>query len=750
MAKLAALLSLGIVLSAPTLNSVQAGSYFTASLPIAGPMPKKPSGLQLRIHSNWVDATGYRPLQIEVLSIPAALADRRITVRLSPNSWNRGREGIEFDVEIPEGSTRVTKDVLVPQFEIFQQLDIETREEGRRLEDLSGRLGLPRNVTTWDWTESFPSILFIDRDAPPPAQAMTLTAQSGKGARTDLPDVVALAALLPPNEDFVQTLWANSNRTTTEATPTRRPDSEILQSVQRLQTFELLPPEMLPAQWQGYTCLDLIVVTLADLRFLTETQPETWQAIRRYVLAGGNLLVFGVDSNLTDMSALDQLIRFPAKPESNAWRRPDPERYGDETLASLSQRDSVVRRYQSGGWIEESIEEYDSNSKGSAEPAPEPIFVLRALGMGRVIALAASDLNEPAADQWAWMFQELGTSRWRWYARHGMSRIRSNIGFWDFLIPGVGAAPVKGFLGIITLFMITIGPVNYWLLGRAKRLYLLLITVPLGAAIVTAGLYAYAIVKDGFGTRTRVRSFSQVLENGEVVSWSRQAYYAGVVPSSGLVYPRTAAIFPVAANPQQDQNGRRLTRWAKNQELTDGFLKARSTCQTLVINPGARFESSLQIRREPSKPSPLVKHDWPVKIEQLVVIDNGEVFWAERLQPSAEVTLVPIALEEVRAKLLAIYAAHQPLQPPGYAPAAADWRRMRRSYNGYDAGFASPSFSTSLLERELTQVIDDLRDDQLVTGRHYIAITSKALPFVPLGVANSTQVEGFHLVRGGW
>ena len=103
------------------------------------------------------------------------------------------------------------------------------------------------------------------------------------------------------------------------------------------------------------------------------------------------------------------------------------------------------------------------------------------------------------------------------------------------LIPGVGSAPVNSFLVLISLFVVAIGPVNYFLLQRQRKLYLLLITVPLGAGVVTSALFIYALVSDGLGVRARARSLTRIDQtSGRTVSWSRQSYYAGLAPSAGM------------------------------------------------------------------------------------------------------------------------------------------------------------------------------------------------------------------------
>ena len=229
------------------------------------------------------------------------------------------------------------------------------------------------------------------------------------------------------------------------------------------------------------------------------------------------------------------------------------------------------------------------------------------------------------------MLAELGMGRWQWYQRHGLSQRRENRSFWDFLIPGVGAAPVKAFLLIITAFVITIGPVNYWLLRKWRRLYLLLITVPLGAAIVTGCLLVYALLSDGLATRVRLRSFTEIDPSaGRAVSWARQSYYAGLAPSSGLVFPTQTAVYPIDPLPSGERRRQHRLVWDDQQRLVAGYLPSRDTNQFLVIHAGPT-RLGLQIQRDPQGQQVTVRNQLQVEIRELVVYDAGQAYWGERL-----------------------------------------------------------------------------------------------------------------------
>src|SRR5262249_50379002 len=119
-----------------------------------------------------------------------------------------------------------------------------------------------------------------------------------------------------------------------------------------------------------------------------------------------------------------------------------------------------------------------------------------------------------------------GRTTRRWEGRHGLTPDTASREFAQLLVPDVGLAPVLEFQILITLFVFVIGPINYWLLKRFGRLFLIVLTVPLAAAITTAGLFAYAILSDGFGTTVRVRSFTSIDQRtGESACWSRLSYY---------------------------------------------------------------------------------------------------------------------------------------------------------------------------------------------------------------------------------
>ncbi len=72
-------------------------------------------------------------------------------------------------------------------------------------------------------------------------------------------------------------------------------------------------------------------------------------------------------------------------------------------------------------------------------------------------------------------------------------------------IPGVGSAPLRGFLLVVLVFAILVGPVNHFVLRRKRRMGLLLVTVPLGGLCATCLILVWGIVAQGFEVKQAER-----------------------------------------------------------------------------------------------------------------------------------------------------------------------------------------------------------------------------------------------------
>ena len=73
-----------------------------------------------------------------------------------------------------------------------------------------------------------------------------------------------------------------------------------------------------------YTCLDMIFISLGDLRTLVRQHPERWQAIRQWLLTGPTLVVYDMPLDSPRLAELDELLRLPASPLRSSPGPPRP------------------------------------------------------------------------------------------------------------------------------------------------------------------------------------------------------------------------------------------------------------------------------------------------------------------------------------------------------------------------------------------------------------------------------------------
>jgi hypothetical protein len=728
-----------------------AGVGSVSTLP-ASPRNAK-HGLLMTVDTRWVEGNGYRPIRIHLRSWPPgpAPADRVVEVELRVNSWSDSRFDIAVRtaIELPQGSTGVVHTVSTPQWQEFSLLQVETWEDGRKLEELCERLSI-RGGADGGYSEGVPSILIVDRKAPSrgsqPLSGVIADQSSGEG----LPDISELLEFLPADGRGARPA---RKRVATPASP------ELTSKI------EVLAPDDLPERWIDYTCFDLVFISFQDLRALTSSHPGPWGAIRDWAATGPTLCVYDAGQGFERLEELERLLELaplfePGKkpPAFRGWTAPIAKNLR-ETVPAFEK----LKEFSDGAWpaaaeVEDPEEAGAPKRRASQPPAPQPpTFVFRQLNLGAVVAFGPKQAFPGDQLQWAWLFNTLPTRQWMWYQRHGASLQRPNVDYWNFLIPGVGLAPVKSFLLFISLFAAIIGPVNYLLLRRWRRLHLLLVTVPAGAAIVVLGLLGWALIRDGLGVRARIRSFTEIDQRqGRAVSWSRQSYYAGLVPSGGLSFPANAAVYPLEYLPRRRELpsaiGRRLA-WGERQHYTAGYVQPRVTSQFMVTR-SRRTKAGLSISwPEGQESPPAVENGLGARVLELFLLDgNGRGYWAGGIDPGARFRLQAAALEPAAARLRQVLAEHRPANPPKFDP--IDFRRAFGFgfnpfyyYWGWDEGLPEPSTEQGVLETNLNRLAaSGLRR---LNPRSYVAIVESSSE-TPLGFESAREEASLHVVLGRW
>ncbi len=386
-------------------------------------------GYLVTVDTQWSEPGGYCPVQISIAPLKPPADDVRISLEFSTktfNYWYAGTGGVtvEQDVTIPKGATQATSAILsVPLAVPMQGYSLRFWEDGELLDKLSGLAADHR----------FNTLLSVGQSPDQFVNALVFKDSPSAAARTTMG---ASGAMQVVNVGAGQELLTHT-----------------------------MPTQTAPERWLDYTALDVVCATPRQLRLLAQKHPRRWQALRDWVLSGGNLWIYGVDRSWNGLPELERLLALPPSAAPDA---------GDDPL----QR----------GWRK------DTNIN---------LALRRALGLGEVVVAANPGPPVRNSSRWSQVFGDTEPQRLLWNQRNGLSTTRENRDFWNLLIPGVGRVPLLEFQALITIFVLGIGPVNYFLLRRRRKLHLLIVTVPGIALLVTLLLLGYAVLADGLGVRVR-------------------------------------------------------------------------------------------------------------------------------------------------------------------------------------------------------------------------------------------------------
>jgi hypothetical protein len=348
----------------------------------------------------------------------------------------------------------------------------------------------------------------------------------------------------------------------------------------------------------------------------------------------------------------------------------------------------------------------------------------------------------------------------RWSARHGTAPDDSNLSFSNLLVPGMGLAPVVEFEILITLFVLIIGPINYFLLRRWGRLHLMVLTVPLAAAFVTLTLFAYAILSDGFGTTIRANSFTSIDQRtGETACWARLSYYSGLAPRGGLTMPPDVALYPIipdwsSVSADSFVNSKRDLKWTPEEaHLTRGWLRSRTPTQYLTVR--ARI-SPLKLELTPVRDRMRAKNSLNTLIDFVAVVDHtGKVWVGEKLKSGDLKFLDAVERTDAAQRFRKLVTERSPQMPDALA---GDTQRssnsQRRRWQAMPGQFAYYANFESMDSNLASVAIADLagisgKQPLVLPPRSYVAVTETG-PEVEFGMDGVDEQASFHVIVGQW
>ncbi len=724
-------------------------------LPGAGTVSRF-SGLSLSVDTRWIDSYGYRPIQVTVTSPTPVTTDRLLTIRLR-GGWQGRRRGeivVERDFELPMGDTAATVVVSLPQY---------------------------RSTIQYFWWE-----VWVD-------------GEKDKELSTDrLAGMTMMIGGIPVNGYTMLVLGtAAENR---QVSIGGSGDARAL----------TLPRADLPTRWLDYSCFDVVSLKCDELRQVAQANPAAFAALCRWTRTGGQLWIEDVGAEWQRLPDVDELLGLPQSTEAAPEAATEPAGAANTEVAGGWRPVEFRQRRRRRGMTFQQLS--TSTTHRPTDPAAidrmldDPDFVVvdglpdgprsgrrrfgdqptnsarwylqKPLGLGFVRAFpqawdaykldatsesappATPDASAPRGRRRTLANPLLATRRWG--SRHGLLPDEANPDFSRLLVPGVGLAPVTEFCVLISLFVIVIGPLNYWLLRRSHRVHLLVVTVPAAAAVVTLALFGYALLSDGLGSTVRVRSYTTLDQRtGEAVCWARLSYYAGLAPRRGLTMPSNAAVYPIVPGWQDvgdlsSVSIHRELEWRDGAELlTAGWLNSRTPTQYLSVR--AR-QSPCRLELAPAGGVLRATNELGVDVRYVLAVDDaGQWYAGEHLAAGAATRLPPAARDDVLLRWRRLVLDNTPVDPPALAGSVSDLLRLQRrtQQRAFERTYGPLDFSVQRLANNLANnAIAELagvegRPPLQLPPRSYLAVTA-AGPEVELGIADITEEASFHVLVGRW
>jgi len=701
-------------------------------------------GLTMQVDTRWVAGSGYRPVRVELAPVAPLVDTRTVDLQFRALSWyGRQREyEVAQAVDIPPGMSKVQVTLSVPEHLMWNAYDVEVFENGRPIEKLSQlRVGL--NNSNVDVLEGLPTMLVIGIQPIDTshlvealkAQGLMSQYQSSGGMGGGLGGGMGggfgggMASSLPANLQLSTVIRRNVDE--------------------------------LPGRWIEYSSLDVVCLSVGELDQLVTQQPGRWKALRDWTAAGGNLWVYDAGGEWQRLQRIEAALSLPAQPSEEAidpalrgWTLPDRFDFKQDLDSAFSDN---MANWQ--GNPEPELIGEQATKATSPVIAPSNDFLTRPYQLGLVAAFSSADpLGVGAFSNdallWRWRLNTIGPDRLLWVRRHGLSTRRENSDFWNFLVPGVGLVPVTAFRVLITIFMVAIGPLNYYWLRRTGRLHLLVMIVPLSAAVITGTLFGYAVIGDGFDVRVRARSFTHIDQrNAQAVCWSRLSYYAGLAPAGGLIFPEDVAVLPldpVGAGSERSMPDRRMRWYDDSQVLADGWLASRTSTQFMTVRsrPSNRGIDLL------NGDAPRIKNRLGSAIRIVVIAAaDASLLVARSVANDAIAEIRPADRDRDLADLYTMLADQRLAVPLGLDPQRYSLFGMRTnwSYSQWNNGLPNTSLNTSVLEKRLQDfsVWPSLGQRGALRPASYVAVVDRS-PETLFGTEPVQEEASLHVIVGEW
>ena len=427
--------------------------------------------------------------------------------------------------------------------------------------------------------------------------------------------------------------------------------------------------EDLPRRAVAWSHVDTVIVDVdRDL-----SSDARWERLFEWVHQGGQLAFVGddLDRRLRQLEGIEALTdeRFrlgasdahsPIPPELGSSIR--LYRVGFGTLALQARRQDEPLYFSGPAKVPGPAPPVTTRSITVSAPGSSPEFAAGSDGSPVVRTLQALDAVRIDRSPWPSTMASL-------YA--GSSSDQPSPWETDFPEDGL---PIRTVLGMLTIFVMLVGPFSVVYARKKEKPGLLLVAVPLISFVSTAVIVGYGVLRQGLGTEGYAHSISIVDQvQKHATSALRRELVMGRSGQTLKPLPATAVLVPITRSSGQtrviEEEGNQLT-------LSGDFLPVRTRTAHVTLSSGqarARLEWAA-----PSGDSMTVTNALGVKLEALEVMSlDGRVFAATGvIDQGASATLKEQPSSNVagffdKAKNEPMFSAAQ-LRPGGYLAVAAE------------------------------------------------------------------------------
>lgn len=644
---------------------------------------------------------GYHPVELSIATADGrkVSSDVRFNLCLRYGQW-REQTTVSTPLTIKAGTSKATGKLLFDcsasngYAMIWVERDMNRRRDSRDL--------YSDTISQGSWGADAQSYMFLSSTVKPavlvPVQAIQGGVyQSGAYVNTDI------GKDLPSFEELASLLSGN---------PTSPDKQFALTSTMGIDTA---PLDAIPDNWVELSTIQHVVISLPDLQNLAKDHPDKITAMKKWMAAGGRLVVNGCGEQCKNASQIQRALGIPNSPRSE-WSRLKKESFqafrGNKRFGN---GDAFTRDFLSSsrGHRYEYANQFESISveADSQDNFFKPMVL--AYGQGQIVAVE-DDMTAWNKSRWLYLLMTMELASADFHAQIGGSILeKSQVS--EKKIPGVKEPPQSAFQLLILCFVVVVGPLNYFILRRIQRLNVLLISVPVISLFACFLLFSYAFFVQGFGFKIRHDSVTFLDQRNNVaVNRGMHSVYCGLNPGR-YTFPEDRLVF--VANNRYDDAFVRMEDGKVS--YSGGAIQARTPHQ---VSTTECYDTDAGLRFKESDGNLQVRSDFEDYIECLLISYEGKFYHVEELAPGAVGDAKQIS--ETELKPLFESALNE----------IVDDERFRRNFRSW--GFNN-------------HISDGAEVGPLKTSNIYMAVFEEFNGAEPLRSRIQTQ-SGSHVVVGRW